>query len=64
MIQLSTIDLYGLRVARSLIAQMRKEMAADPLARRSQDSYFRGQRDALKDMDGRIQRAMESCKSK
>lgn len=53
---------YGLRAARGLIAQMRKDMAADPMVRRSQDPFTRGQREALKALDLRIQQAMEACR--
>ena len=58
---LNSIDFYGLRVARSLIARMRKDMAADPMVRRSRDPFIRGQREALKILDARIQQTMESC---
>ncbi len=63
MTQLSAMSFYGLRSARSLIVQVRKEMA-DARTRRSQDPYYRGYRDALKDLDSRIQQAMDGCKGK
>ena len=56
------LHIYGLRAARALIADMRKDMAADPMVRRSQDPFIRGQREALKALDARIQQAMEACR--
>ena len=52
--------LYGLRDARSLIAEERKALAA--AYPRSTDPYVRGQRDALKAIDDRIKVRMDGYK--
>lgn len=48
------IDLHGLRAAKKIIAEMRKEMSDDPSQRRNQQPFVRGKRAALIEMDCRI----------
>lgn len=52
--------LYGLREARTLIAERRKVLATHHP--RSDDPYVRGQRDALKALDDKIKARMEGYK--
>ena len=54
------LDFYGLRAAKRVIAEMRKEMADDPMQRRSQDAFVRGKRDALRDLEARINAALKT----
>lgn len=49
-----SMHVYGLRAAKRIVLEMRAEMAADPLMRRSQDPYVRGQRAALNELARRI----------
>jgi hypothetical protein len=57
-----SMNLYGLREARSLIAADRKAIAAE--FPRSKQPYVRGMRDALKALDNRIVLRMEELTKK
>lgn len=52
-----SMNLYGLREARAMIAEERKALAAE--FPRSNDPYVRGQRDALKQLDEKIAERMK-----
>lgn len=54
--RVSGFHIYGLRDAKNIIAGMRREMASDPLTRRSADPFIRGQRTALNEIEARITR--------
>ena len=50
---------YGLREALRIVAAVRAEMAADPATVRSQDSFVRGERAMLAEINAQIARRIK-----
>ena len=54
------MEIHGLKQAKRLVSEQRKALAKD--YPRSVDPYVRGQRDALKDLEARIDLAITGCR--